>query len=228
MTAINLLPWRERHRQHKNRQFTIALTLSFVLSIVGAAAVWSYLYQSKLNLMSANQYLIENNTLLEAALQHDQLMKQRRETTLAQSKHVEKLANYQMELVQLWSDLATVIPTSLYLTEFKRERASVMLRGNTIESSQVSKLGSYLQQNKSLQQAQIKFIKTVESGTYSVSNQKANDQNDQDAINHTGAANLNRYLQFEIVATMSESGAKDTHSAQAAITELDLKNKVGQ
>ena len=225
MAAINLLPWRERHRQHKNRQFTIALILSFVLSIGGAAAVWGYLYQSKLNLISANQYLIENNTLLEAALQHDQLMKQRREKTLAQSKHVEKLANYQMELVQLWSDLATVIPTSLYLTDFRREQASIMLRGNTIESSQVSKLGSYLQQNKSLQQAQIKFIKTVESGTQSVSNHKANDQ---DAINHTGAANPNRYLQFEIVATMSESEAKDTYSAQAAITELDLKNEVGQ
>ena len=225
MAAINLLPWRERHRQRKNRQFTIALILSFVLSMVGAAAVWGYLYQSKLNLIAANQYLIENNTLLEAALQHDQLMKQRREKTLAQSKHVEKLANYQMELVQLWSDLATVIPTSLYLTEFRRERASVMLRGNTIESSQVSKLGSYLQQNKSLQQAQIKFIKTVESGTHSVSKQKGNDQ---DVINHTGAANPNRYLQFEIVATMSESEAKDTYSAQAAITELDLKNEVGQ
>ena len=38
----------------------------------------------------------------------------------------------------------------------------------------------------------------------------------------------NRYLQFEIVATMSESEAKDTYSAQAAITELDLKNEVGQ
>ena len=225
MAAINLLPWRERHRQRKNRQFTIALILSFVLSMVGAAAVWGYLYQSKLNLIAANQYLIENNTLLEAALQHDQLMKQRREKTLAQSKHVEKLANYQMELVQLWSDLATVIPTSLYLTEFRRERASVMLRGNTIESSQVSKLGSYLQQNKSLQQAQIKFIKTMASGTQSVSNHKTNDQ---DIINHTGAANSNRYLQFEIVATMSESEAKDTYSAQAAITELDLKNEVGR
>lgn len=225
MAAINLLPWRERHRQNKNRQFTIALILSFVLSIVGAAAVWGYLYQSKLNLISANQYLIENNTLLEAALQHDQLMKQRREKTLAQSQHVEKLANYQMELVRLWSDLATVIPTSLYLTDFRREQASVMLRGNTIESSQVSKFGSYLQQNKSLQQAQIKFIKTVKSGTHSVANHKANDQ---DVINHTGAANLNRYLQFEIVATMSESEAKDIYSAQAAITELDLKNEVGQ
>ncbi|WP_313596747.1 PilN domain-containing protein [Psychrobacter sanguinis] len=225
MAAINLLPWRERHRQHKNRQFTIALILSFVLSIVGAAAVWGYLYQSKINLISANQYLIENNTLLEAALQHDQLMKQRREKTLAQSKHVEKLANYQMELVQLWSDLATVIPPSLYLTDFRREQASVMLKGNTIESSQVSKLDSYLQQNKSLQQAQIKSIKTVESGTHSVSNQKANDQG---AINHTDAANPNRYLQFEIVATMSESEAKDTYSAQAAIAELDLKNEVGQ
>lgn len=225
MAAINLLPWRERHRQHKNRQFTIALILSFVLSIVGAAAVWGYLYQSKINLISANQYLIENNTLLEAALQHDQLMKQRREKTLAQSKHVEKLANYQMELVQLWSDLATVIPPSLYLTDFRREQASVMLKGNTIESSQVSKLDSYLQQNKSLQQAQIKSIKTVESGTQSVANQKANDQG---AINHTDAANPNRYLQFEIVATMSESEAKDTYSAQAAIAELDLKNEVGQ
>ena len=225
MAAINLLPWRERHRQHKNRQFTIALILSFVLSIGGVAAVWGYLYQSKLNLISANQYLIENNTFLEAALQHDQLMKQHREKTLAQFKHVEKLANYQMELVQLWSDLATVIPTSLYLTDFRREQASIMLRGNTIESSQVSKLGSYLQQNKSLQQAQIKSIKTVESGTHSVSNQKANDQG---AINHTDAANPNRYLQFEIVATMSESEAKDTYSAQTAITELDLKNEVGQ
>ena len=225
MAAINLLPWRERHRQRKNRQFTIALILSFVLSMVGAAAVWGYLYQSKLNLIAANQYLIENNTLLEAALQHYQLMKQRREKTLAQSKHVEKLANYQMELVQLWSDLATVIPTSLYLTDFRREQTLVMLRGNTIESSQVSKLGSYLQQNKSLQQAQIKFIKTMASGTQSVSNHKTNDQ---DIINHTGAANSNRYLQFEIVATMSESEAKDTYSAQAAITELDLKNEVGR
>jgi len=73
--------------------------------------------------------------------------------------------------------------------------------------------------------AEIKFIKTVESGTHSVANHKANDQ---DVINHTGAANLNRYLQFEIVATMSESEAKDIYSAQAAITELDLKNEVGQ
>lgn len=159
MPQLNLLPWREQHRQQKNKQFIIAVVLSLTITLLVAAAVWGYLRQIKHTLIVANNLLIEKNSLLEVAKNKNQSIKQQRETTVVQLAEVERIAHHRNSLVQLWSELTAVIPTTMYLTSIESQQGSLVLRGKSRQPSAVTKLVAYLQQNTAIQQAQVKYIK---------------------------------------------------------------------
>lgn len=158
MTSINLLPWRERRRLYHNKQFILWLCFSLGFVVLGAAAIWGYLYQAKQNLILANQYVIEKNIGLEATLIKDQQQAQHREQIWDRLQQLQDLAYHRTSLVQLWSDMAKVMPSNMYLTHITREQGSIIISGKANESSQVLQLVQHLQQNKFLQQVQIRFI----------------------------------------------------------------------
>lgn len=165
MPKLNLLPWREQHRQQKNKQFIIALVLSLAITSLMAAAVWGYLQQTNHSLILANKVLIDKNAQLQIAIDKDQSEKQRQQKIVAQSIEVERLAHHRNSLVQLWSELTSIIPTTMSLTGIESQQGSMVFRGKSKESSAVSKFVAYLQQNPAIQQAQVKHIKKPESVT---------------------------------------------------------------
>lgn len=158
MTHINLLPWREQRRIHRNKQFVLSLGLSFVFSVIVAAGIWGYLYHSKQNLMMANQTVIENNEVLEITLKNQQLIAKKHEQNIQQLQQVEQLTLHRLSLVELWSNMARVIPESIHLTHLNQSQDALVIKGKASESSQISKFVQLLQRNETLQQVQIKFI----------------------------------------------------------------------
>ena len=216
MPKLNLLPWREQRRQQKNKQFIMAMVLSLAITLLMAGAVWGYLQQTKHSLILANKVLIDKNAQLQIAIDKDQSEKQRRETMVAQFAEVERLAHHRNSLVQLWSELTSIIPTTMSLTGIESQQGSMVFRGKSKESSAVSKFVAYLQQNPAIQQAQVKHIKKPESVTQAAPyhgnhNQSTVDQ--QIGASLIGSRADSHHFDFEVVAILFEKEAKHNDSA---------------
>ena len=216
MPKLNLLPWREQRRQQKNKQFIMALVLSLAITLLMAAAVWGYLQQTNHTLILANKVLIDKNAQLQIAIDKDQSEKQRQETMVAQFAEVERLAHHRNSLVQLWSELTSIIPTPMSLTGIESQQGSMVFRGKSKESSAVSKFVAYLQQNPAIQQAQVKHIKKPESVTQAKPYHGNHTQSTADK--QTGASLITSradsyHLDFEVVAILFGKEAKNNDSA---------------
>lgn len=216
MPKLNLLPWREQRRQQKNKQFIMALVLSLAITLLMAAAVWGYLQQTNHTLILANKVLIDKNAQLQIAIDKDQSEKQRQQKIVAQFIEVERLAHHRNSLVQLWSELTSVIPTTMYLTTIESQQGSMVFRGKSKESSAVSKFVAYLQQNPAIQQAQVKHIKKPESVTqatpyHSNHSQSTVDQQPSSAVVDSKATS--HHFDFEVVAILFQEEAKHNDSA---------------
>lgn len=216
MPKLNLLPWREQRRQQKNKQFIMALILSLAITLLMAGAIWGYLQQTNHSLILANKVLIDKNAQLQIAIDKDQSEKQRQQKIVAQFAEVELLAHHRNSLVQLWSELTSVIPTPMSLTAIESQQGSMVFRGKSKESSAVSKFVAYLQQNPAIQQAQVKHIKKPESVTQAAPyhgnhNQSTVDQ--QIGAFLIGSRADSHHFDFEVVAILFEKEAKHNDSA---------------
>ena len=216
MPKLNLLPWREQRRQQKNKQFIMALVLSLVITLLMAAAVWGYLQQTNHTLILANKVLIDKNAQLQIVIDKDQSEKQRQQKIVAQFIEVERLAHHRNSLVQLWSELTSVIPTPMSLTAIESQQGSMVFRGKSKESSAVSKLVAYLQQNPAIQQAQVKHIKRPESVIQAA---PYNSDHTQSSVGQQTNSTLidskadSHHFDFEVVAILFEKEAKHNDSA---------------
>ena len=216
MPKLNLLPWREQRRQQKNKQFIMALILSLAITLLMAGAIWGYLQQTNHSLILANKVLIDKNAQLQIAIDKDQSEKQRQQKIVAQFAEVELLAHHRNSLVQLWSELTSVIPTPMSLTAIESQQGSMVFRGKSKESSAVSKFVAYLQQNPAIQQAQVKHIKKPESVTQAAPyhgnhNQSTVDQ--QIGASLIGSRADSHHFDFEVVAILFEKEARNNDSA---------------
>ncbi|WP_296203306.1 PilN domain-containing protein [Psychrobacter sp. UBA3962] len=215
MPKLNLLPWREQRRQQKNNQFIMALVLSLAITLLMAAAVWGYLQQINHTLILANKVLIDKNAQLQIAIDKDQSEKQRQQKIVAQFIETERLAHHRNSLVQLWSELTSVIPTTMSLTNIESQQGSMVFRGKSRESSAVSKFVAYLQQNPAIQQAQVKHIKKPESVTQATPYHS--DHNQSSVDQQIGASLIDsradsHHFDFEVVAILFEKEAKHNDS----------------
>lgn len=230
MPQLNLLPWREQQRQQKNKQFIIAAALSVTITLLVAATVWGYLWQIKHTLTLANNLLIEKNALLEVTKNKNQLIKQQRQITVAQLAEVERLAHHRNSLVQLWSELTAVIPTTMYLRSMDSQQGSLVLRGKSRQPSGVTKLVAYLQQNPAIQQAQVKYIKKPQSVAQATSYNHRHNQStvDQQVEAITDSTTASHHFDFEVVAVLFERQAKSNDSAPStSINEAVTASKEG-
>lgn len=227
MTQINLLPWREQRRLDNNKQFAILICLSFILSALAAATVWGYLYQAKQSLSLANDYLSEHSATLQTKLQQQQQLAERQQQVSSQLNQVEHLAQQQTHLVSLWSDMSVIVPHTIYLTYLNREQDVILFRGKSRQSSEVSKVVNQLQLNEALQQVEIKLLKNIESKSPALIDQSVNSEPLINKPNPSTASD-NRYLDFEIVATMSGPQTDSEPSAKIVKTATTSQNRAEQ
>ena len=230
MPQLNLLPWREQRRQRKNKQVIIAAALSLAVTLLVAIAVWGYLRQINHKLTLANDLLIEKDTLLQSAINKDKSIKQSREATVAQLAEVERLAHHRDSFVNLWSELTSVIPKTMYLTSIENQQGSLVFHGKSRASSEVSKLVIYLQQNPAIQQAQVKYIKKPQSAAQTTSYNGNHNQSTVERQVSAAAedpATNSHHFDFEVVAILFEQGIKNNDPSQTASIDKAIDKEAG-
>ncbi|UTA48556.1 PilN domain-containing protein [Simiduia sp. 21SJ11W-1] len=140
MSRINLLPWRDQHRQEKKQEYFTILGGVFIL-----AALLAYLWVSAVQ--GAIEHQNERNALLQREIQllekqvaEIRELRKRKEELLARMRVIQGLQGTRPVIVRYFDEMARAIPDGVFLLELRRTGDRIELKGIAESNNRVSSL----------------------------------------------------------------------------------------
>lgn len=164
MPRINLLPWREEHRQKRQRDFLIALGASFVAGVLAVALI-NLMYSNMIDDQRERNQRIQTETkkLQQAITEIDGLERQK-ERLLARMEIIEQLQRSRPEIVHLFDEIVRRLPEGVYLTGMKQTGARVEIKGVAQSSTRVSALMRLMDASDWMSDPDVVKVETTEVG----------------------------------------------------------------
>lgn len=138
MTRINLLPWREELRKHRQQQFIVMV----FLAAVAAAAVWGLVHM-QLNAQIDNQryrnnLLQQQIALLNKRIAKIQTLEATKKKLLARMDIIQKLQQGRPQVVHMFDELVKTLPDGVYLSTVKQHGGQLLITGVAESNARVS------------------------------------------------------------------------------------------
>ena len=138
MARINLLPWREVHRQEKKKEFISILVGIFILAGL-IAYLWVSSAQSSINDQRARNRLLQTEiSALEEQVSEIQELKNRREELLNRMRVIQDLEGTRPVIVRVFDEMVRAIPDGVFLNAMSREGEVISLGGIAESNNRVS------------------------------------------------------------------------------------------
>lgn len=140
MAKINLLPWRDQHREDKKREFIGILVGVFIL-----AALISFFWVANIQARIEGQN--ERNRILQTEIddlsqkvEEIEMLQSRREELLATMEVIQSLEGTRSYVVRYFDDLVRAVPDGVYLNRLERVNNLLTIEGIAESNSRVSNL----------------------------------------------------------------------------------------
>jgi type IV pilus assembly protein PilN len=138
MTEINLLPWREEHRQEQKKGFVIMV----VMVCVFAAAIVGLIHfqmQGKINYQLArNQFLSAEITILDKQILEIQELQKVRDSLIERMEVIQKLQGSRPSIVHLFTEIVSTVPNGVYLQSLAQTGSNLVIKGEAESNARVS------------------------------------------------------------------------------------------
>lgn len=138
MAHINLLPWRERLRKQRQREFGLMILGALVLTVLGMG-YWHWYVQGLIDHQNArNRFLETEITKVDKEIREIRDLEKTRQKLIARMKVIEDLQVSRPQIVHLFDELVTVVPDGTYLTQVVQRGHSLKLDGRAQSNARVS------------------------------------------------------------------------------------------
>lgn len=165
MMMINLLPWRDRLRERRKRQYFAVLVLSAGFGLLMVLVI-HVLMMVKINSQNdANAFLEQHIAELDQQVKEIKGLKDQKALLFARINIIKELQNTRPKIVHLFDSLVNVLPDSVYLTSVKREDQKVILVGRADSNTSVSKLMKNIEESSWLAAPILVEIKNEDKNT---------------------------------------------------------------
>ena len=138
MARINLLPWREKLRKQRLREFglTVLGTLVLTLAVMG---YWHWFNQGMIdNQRDRNRFLEREIAKVDKEILEIQALEKTRQQLISRMKVIEDLQVSRPQIVHLFDELVTVVPDGAYLTSATQRGRKLVLDGRAQSNARVS------------------------------------------------------------------------------------------
>lgn len=165
MANINLLPWRERLREERKKQFLVSLGIT-----AGIAALIMFgadrFYVSKIgNQVARNNYLSQQITALDREIAEIRnLQEQKRELT-ARMEVIQNLQGKRPVIVRLFDELVRTLPDGVYYNNLSSDETTVAIQGIAESNSRVSALMRALDDSEWFADSSLRQVSAVQGAT---------------------------------------------------------------
>jgi type IV pilus assembly protein PilN len=140
MARINLLPWREQLRAHRQREFGFILVGAVIISGLIGFYAWTYVEGMIDDQRSRNKYLKEQIAEVDKQLKSIKELDTLKSNLVSRMKVIEQLQSSRPQIVHLFDELVTVLPEGVYFTRVAQSGLLVKLEGQAQSNARVSAL----------------------------------------------------------------------------------------
>jgi type IV pilus assembly protein PilN len=146
MRRINLLPWREARRKHKQREVGIlaAVTLALSLAVVGGVHLY---FDARISYQTSRNDFLRAEIARQKQVENEiKVLERTKAQILSRMEIIQNLQSSRPEMVHVFDEMVRVLPEEVYLTNLRRTGESLTVNGvardNTLVSEFMRKLGS--------------------------------------------------------------------------------------
>ncbi len=140
MANINLLPWREEHRQAKKKEFFTLCGMVLVLVVLVAFA-WDRFENARIeNQQTRNQLLKTEIAKLEKRVAEIKELKKRRQEMIDRMQVIQSLQGNRPEIVKIFDEFVRTVPDGVFFVKVERKGGVLSLEGYAESTNRVSAL----------------------------------------------------------------------------------------
>jgi type IV pilus assembly protein PilN len=138
MARINLLPWREAERKHRQREFGGMMAAALVLALAVGAGVHMNVdaritYQNQRNAFLEGEIAVLNRKIREI-----KDLEKTKANLIARMNIIQRLQESRPEVVHLFDELVKTLPDGVYLTKVVQHGHNLDLEGRAQSNARVS------------------------------------------------------------------------------------------
>lgn len=174
MPHINLLPWREQHRQHQKQQYLMGL---FATAVVVALIFWfigSYIDTLIDNQNGRNDYIQKEIAILDAQIAQIKSIKENKQAIEQRMALIEQLQASRNIAPQILDELARVVPPGISFISMSRQQNRIQVVGISESNNRLADFMRRLDNSKVFNQGVLSSIVADTSAADAVSEFKIN------------------------------------------------------
>nr|CAA6829916.1 MAG: Pilus assembly protein PilN [uncultured Thiotrichaceae bacterium] len=169
MDGLNLLPWRDKAREQKKKQF-FAL-MGFTAALAAALVFLGHVYmQSSIEQQERrNNYLNNEIKVLDKDIARIKKLDATKQALLGRMEVIENLQSTRPAIVHLFDEMAKSLPGGMYLESLKQTGAAVNVVGKAESNARVSSYMNRLDKSEWLNSSNLNIISVAKEGARGVS-----------------------------------------------------------
>jgi type IV pilus assembly protein PilN len=170
MAHVNLLPWREKQRQHQKQQYLAALLA--VAAIVGLLFwfIGQAIDQQISNQNSRNQYLEKEIAILDAQIAEIKKVKDSKNAIEQRMALIEQLQVSRNVAPIVFDELAKLVPAGVAFESMRRTDNRIEIEGISDSNNRLSDFMRALDNSKIFVAAELSTIKSDSDAARAISN----------------------------------------------------------
>lgn len=170
MAHVNLLPWREKQRQHQKKQYLMALVA--VAAIIGLIFwfIGQAIDQTIRHQQSRNAFLSREIAVLDAQIAEIQKIKESKNAIEQRMALIEQLQASRNVAAIIFNELATILPSGVTFNSMKRIGNQIQIEGMSDSNNHLSDFIRSLDASNVFSAAELSSIKADTDASIAVSN----------------------------------------------------------
>ncbi len=160
MAGLNLLPWREKAREEKKKQFFGLAGASALLAAAGVFGAQQYVQASIENQDQRNAFLTQEIAQLDKQIKEIEALDATRQALLDRMQVIDDLQSTRPAIVHLFDEMVNAMPKGMYLLHLKQEGTKVQLEGKAESYARVSSYMNRLDASQWLSSSNLNIIST--------------------------------------------------------------------
>lgn len=168
MIYINLMPWRERRRAERQKQFQIFIGLSVLAGAALVFSAYSYMGSRIDHQNQRNQMLQSEIRTLDRQIARIRELDRERRRLVERIEIVQTLQASRPEAVHLFDQIVLTLPDGTFYRELRQQGNRIRLVGRAESNARISALMRSVDASPWLRDSQLEIIETRQEGRLQV------------------------------------------------------------
>ena len=166
---INLLPWRERLREERRREF-LTIMIGFVIISGGLVFLLDRYFNGEITMQQArNVFVRAEITLLDAQVAEINQLRQQKEDIRARMNVITDLQGTRPVIVRIFDEMVRTLPDGIFYEQVQRIEDVIAVEGIAESSARITELMRNLDDSEWFKATDLSEFSVVESAETSMS-----------------------------------------------------------